>query len=339
MNLLYYPYINLPDTEWTIRTLLYYDNVSAIVPTQYFHEPERYEPFMREAVQNELITPVNPMNVLDNPWEVSRMFDEYLNQNKSILKRRRLPIQRNGISHIHEGKYSFRENGIHMHADKLNDGVFYNLIQMGLAEQIDDYWYGVEPKTAYELMTFLTSVVACKIDYQPVTDRITGKCFSTIYAQNKDIELRTRQYKRDLILKEMIPYPKQIDLTHLRRFKDRHHDLLTAFSNKVEQIALNPTITPESPLFTMVLDEMKAAKEELSARMNESHLGDIVFGTICGTIAAGLGFLASPVLGAIPGLLNAIYSACRIERPESTIDQTGLKYLALVDKRLRRKSR
>lgn len=60
MNLLYYPYINLPDTEWTIRTLLYYDNVSAIVPAQYFHEPERYEPFMREAVQNELITPVNP---------------------------------------------------------------------------------------------------------------------------------------------------------------------------------------------------------------------------------------------------------------------------------------
>lgn len=279
------------------------------------------------------------MNVLDNPWEVSRMFDEYLNQNKSILKRRRLPIQRNGISHIHAGKYSFRENGIHMHDDKLNDGVFYNLIQMGLAEQIDDYWYGVEPKTAYELMTFLTSVVACKIDYKPVTDRITGKCFSTIYAQNKDVELRTRQYKRDLILKEMIPYPKQIDLTHLRRFKDRHHDLLTAFSNKAEQIALNPIITPESPLFTMVLDEMKAAKEELSARMNESHLGDIVFGTICGTIAAGLGFLASPVLGAIPGLLNAIYSACRIERPENTIDQTGLKYLALVDKRLRRKSR
>ena len=31
MNLLYYPYINLPDTEWTIRTLLYYDNVSSIV--------------------------------------------------------------------------------------------------------------------------------------------------------------------------------------------------------------------------------------------------------------------------------------------------------------------
>lgn len=54
-NLLYYPYINLPNTDWAIRALLYYDNISSIVPTQYFYEPEQYEPFMREVIQNELI--------------------------------------------------------------------------------------------------------------------------------------------------------------------------------------------------------------------------------------------------------------------------------------------
>ena len=53
-------------------------------------------------------------------------------------------------------------------------------------------------------------------------------------------------------------------------------------------------------------------------------------------IAAGIGFMANPIIGAIPGFLNAIYSACRIEKPENVIDQTGLKYLALIDKRLRR---
>ena len=70
-NLLYYPYINLPNTDWTIRALLYYDNISSIVPAQYFHEPEHYEPFMREVIQRELLTPINPMTVLENPWEVS----------------------------------------------------------------------------------------------------------------------------------------------------------------------------------------------------------------------------------------------------------------------------
>ena len=125
------------------------------------------------------------------------------------------------------------------------------------------------------------------------------------------------------------------DLINLRKFKDKYRDLLKAFSNKVELLVLNPTITPESPLFKITLEDMKMAKEELSARMNESHIGDIIFGTICGTISAGIGLLASPVLG-IPGFLNAIHSACKIEKPENIIDQTGLKYLALVDKRLRR---
>lgn len=30
-NLLYYPYINVPKTDWLIRALLYYDNIASIV--------------------------------------------------------------------------------------------------------------------------------------------------------------------------------------------------------------------------------------------------------------------------------------------------------------------
>ena len=88
-SLLYYPYINLPQNDWTIRALLYYDNVNAIVPTQYFYEPEHYNPFMREAIMNELITPINPMDVLNNPYEVSLRFIEYLSARKSVIERRR----------------------------------------------------------------------------------------------------------------------------------------------------------------------------------------------------------------------------------------------------------
>lgn len=186
-------------------------------------------------------------------------------------------------------------------------------------------------------MTFLASVVGNAIDYIPTTDHIEKTIFSASYINNNDFELRIRQCKRDLILKNLIPYPQQVELANLRRFKDKYHDLLEAFTNRVELVTLDPLITPESPLFQQTLEDMKADKEELVARMNESRLGDIVFGAICGTISAGIAFLDKPVLGAVPGLLNAIYSACKIQRPESVIDQTGLKYLALVDKRLRRR--
>ena len=144
---------------------------------------------------------------------------------------------------------------IRVHANKCDTEIFDYLVDAGLAEIADTYWYNVESKTARELMFFLTSVIADKIDYLIATDRIDYG-FSQVYARNDDIELRTRQYKRDLILKELIPYPKQIDLTGLRQFKDRHQDLLNAFRNKVEMIALNPSITPESDTVSKSVSEI-----------------------------------------------------------------------------------
>lgn len=207
-------------------------------------------------------------------------------------------------------------------------------MEIGLAERIDYNWYNVENKTANDLMFLLSSVIADKIQSILATDKIDCS-FSQIYAQNNDVELRYRQYKRDLILKDLIPYPKQIDLTNLRRFKEKYHDLLITFRNKVESIVLNSAISPESKMFEVTLDELKHQKGELSARMNESHLCNINFGTICGTISAAISLFENSSVAAITGLLSAIYSVCKIERPESAIDQTGLKYLALVDKRMR----
>lgn len=332
-SLLYYPYINLPQNDWTIRALLYYDNVNAIVPTQYFYEPEHYNPFMREAIMNELITPINPMDVLNNPYEVSLRFIEYLSARKSVIERRRSFFS-NQAHIIHRDKSLSPYRQCKLHANKFDSNVFDYLMEIGLAERIDYNWYNVENKTANDLMFLLSSVIADKIQSILATDKIDYS-FSQIYAQNNDVELRYRQYKRDLILKDLIPYPKQIDLTNLRRFKEKYHDLLITFRNKVESIVLNSAISPESKMFEVTLDELKHQKGELSARMKESHLCNINFGTICGTISAAISLFENSSVAAITGLLSAIYSVCKIERPESVIDQTGLKYLALVDKRMR----
>lgn len=331
-NLLYYPYISLPHTDWTKRALLYYDNIGAIVPMQYFNNPELYDPFMREMIQNELIVPVNPMTVLERPWKIFQPFLQYISRNSILIDRRRQNFHRivfqEGL--LYKGPYA------KIHIEKFDYNILNEITQMGLARRLDEYWYQVEVNTAHELMTFLASVIANRIDYLPATDSIDKNSFSATYMRNQDIELRIRQYKRDMILKNLIPYPKNIDIYNLRRFKDKHHDLLETFRNKVELLVLNPIITPESPLFAATLNDMKSAKEELVARMDESRIGDIIFGTVCGVVSAGIGFIADPTIGAIPGLLSAIYTACKIEKPGNIIDQTGLKYLALVDKRMRK---
>lgn len=332
-NLLYYPYINLPKTDWTIRTLLYYDHIGSIVPEQYFHNPELYDPFMREMLINGLVTPINPMEVL-NHWDISNVFIEYLQNKRNHSMQRKVSIvgRRDNNSEDTETQAS-PKNSVRLHTNKFDYEVFAQLTEMGLAKKLNGSWYLVEKQIAHELMTFLATVISNKLDYQPISDKIETS-LSINYINNKNLTIRTRQCKRDIILKNLIPFPNQIDIFRLQQFKDKHYELLESFRRKVELIVLNPIMTPETPLFQATLEDMYASKEELCARMNESRLGDIIFGTICGTIAAGIGLLANPVVGGIPGFLNAIYSACRIEKPEDVRDQTGLKYLALVDKRL-----
>lgn len=40
-NALYYPYIQVPESPWFTRVLLYWDRVGAIVPNDYIEDPDR----------------------------------------------------------------------------------------------------------------------------------------------------------------------------------------------------------------------------------------------------------------------------------------------------------
>lgn len=260
-SLLYYPYINLPQNDWTIRALLYYDNVNSIVPARYFYEPEHYNTFMREAIMHELVTPINPMDILDNPYEVSRKFIGYLSAKKDVIEKRRRSFFSSRAHEISRDKFTSPYKQCKVHTNKFDRDIFDYLMEMGLAERLDCDWYNIESKTADDLMFLLSSVIADKIQSVVATDKIDYG-FSQVYARNNDVELRNRQYKRDLILKNLMPYPKQIDLTNLRRFKERHRDLLVTFRNKVESLVLDQTIPPESEMFGATLDELKMQKEE-----------------------------------------------------------------------------
>ena len=59
-NLLYFPYINVPKNSWTIRSILYWDNVGAIVPQIYKERPNKLERDMLNFVQQDLIQQVFP---------------------------------------------------------------------------------------------------------------------------------------------------------------------------------------------------------------------------------------------------------------------------------------
>lgn len=329
-NLLYYPHINVPRTDWTLRTLLYYDNIGSIVPQEYFYEPERnYEEFMLKLVQNELVTPINPIEILENPWEITRPFIELVELNRTKLPNLQDSFRKGQRGNIHIDKFSRTAN---IHADKFDENIFYALENLGLARRNEGRWYSVEQKTANNLMSFLASVIGAKTNRLPATDYLKP----TFYRQSFNQECK----KRETLLTNLIPFPEEIDLNKLLRFKERHSELLAAFRTRIELITLNPNIIEGSPLFFQYLAELHQRKEELSAKMNESKFNSIIFGTVCGLIGAYQGLASASTTGAIigglPGFANAVYSALQIEKAENVFDQSGLKFLALADKRLKR---
>lgn len=334
-NLLYYPYINIPRTNWTVRTLLYYDTVGSIVPQNYFYEPDNYEPFMRDLVRNELVIPINPMEVLERPWELADPFINYVDSEEFRLKLRRKSFLNGNSGRINENK--FRLNGPRIHVNKFDSEIFNRLEDFGLARRENYEWYIVEQKTANDLMTYLASVIGGKLNYLPTTDKQINR-FSV--AGNSQKVQKKEQMKREIILRELIPFPEQINLKQLRKFKDKHSDLLNAFKNKVELIALDPNLDEGTPLFNERIKELDFRKGELSAKMEESKFGNVFFGTVCGISGAMVGMAQAgttgAVIGALPAFSNAVYSALQIECAENIPDQSGMKYLALIDRKIRK---
>ncbi len=331
-NLLYFPYINLPKTDWTVRTLLYYEKVGSIVPMDFFYEPEKnYDPFMLDLVRQELVVPINPMEKLEHPWELNKPFLDFIQSDGYNINRKResFDLIKGPVKQL---KFLQRISSIS--SQKFDGDLMYSLSQLGLARRTKKNWYAVEKITANYLMAYLASVLAGKMNMLPTTD----KSFSIDFLRQFRRVTYKVSNKRDEILKELIPMPEEINITKLQKFKYKNLDNLNRFKNVVEQIALNP-IYDDNELLSEKIKELKFEKDALTSKMNESKLGAIFFGTACGIFGAAQGLATAATVGAVvgglPGFASAIYSALHIEKAEDTFDQTGMKYLSLADKRLR----
>ncbi|KLT70219.1 hypothetical protein [Flavobacterium sp. ABG] len=332
-NLLYYPYINMPKTNWTVRSLLYYDQIGSIVPMDYFYDPNKYDPFMRELVQKELVIPISPMEQFKKPWQICKQFTDYMNTEEFNLKQRKKSFKKKGGQKIFESKFQ----GIRIHTNKFDHELLYQIEQAGLAIREDNHeWFWVEKKTAGELMMFLASVLGKKIDFLPATDQ---KIKSNPFFLTKKRLEKTKE-KREIILESLIPFPEEIDLTKLIKFKEQNSELLKRFKNSVELIALNSDIEVGSDLFREKIKELEFGKDEISIKMNENKMGKIFFGTFCGISGAVIGLAAAgttgAIIGGLPSFANAIYSALQIEQIKDVDNNKGMKYIALVDKEIRK---
>ncbi|MDP3915850.1 MAG: hypothetical protein Q8R96_19150 [Bacteroidota bacterium] len=314
-NLLYFPYINIPKNNWTIKSLLYWDNVGIIVPPDFAENPNQYNKKTRDLLQTDLIEQVFPF---EYTWRVKK-FD------KGFLKLIYQPE-----FNLHKKQEDFKKSKMsRIHVQKFGEEILDKLVTMEIAVRlpVEWPWYYVESKTARLIMLYLATVIGKLGNFTPATDNFKNLDLSI---NQNGADLR-RNSLRQNILDDLIPYPIDPDLTKLRIFKDKYHEELKSFRILIEQSALTIASFKKNKIqkeFQLLkVAEINDKKEKILSDLNQSNLGQITFGTIFGLTGAAIGFSQ----GNIFSLLNAVHSSFQ-GYDNSEILSRDYSYLALIDK-------
>lgn len=75
-KLLYFPYCDIPESSWTIKSLLYWDSVGIIVPQSFINNPSKHNQFTIELLQTDLIETIFPHEYIN---QVKNFDDGFIN--------------------------------------------------------------------------------------------------------------------------------------------------------------------------------------------------------------------------------------------------------------------
>jgi hypothetical protein len=256
-NLLYYPTINIPKNAWLKSALLYWDEVSSIVPSDYngnlLLDLDRDLEYL---IDIEVFRPIKPETLIfaqDN-WEE---FEKFQNEFKEVvigkLFQTRLERQRRSVaSRIHSSKIQDLRTA-RVHSNKTSNGLFYFLEEKGLAKREDgNDWVQFEQNTALLYMSLLAKYLA-DIDSEHTSIGTDNAVYENFNFQKAN---KTNGFPvASLALKNILPSPKNnVSIEKIIKFKEKRKDNLKHFNLKLSEF------------------QQKASKSESNSELKETAI-------------------------------------------------------------------
>ena len=334
-NLLYFPAISVPETEWFTRALLYWDRVGTIVPFERMGAGSVVSQFTEELLKSGLLT-----NVLPDDWVYRLQANNYFQPFIELIK--------NDPTIYTKAQLEQRAT-IRIHSGKTGTGLAKQLEHLQLARYVEgpeyDAWYDVQVDAANLLMAYLASILAQRDDEQmyPITD--SEECleaFMRLPAQRRDDVVAATDWIRTAFLDEVLPAPTDpIDVAGLAAFKDRNGGLLVSLRTDVEKcvIAAADIDDPKLQARQIELDkrDLREQRDEIAARMIEQKWQRIAFGTVGAVVASAMLIADATIAGetlAIGGnslgLASAVYAAFEGKRGKERVLGAPMAYAALA---------
>lgn len=319
-NILYYPAINLPNNPWTIKSILYWEEVGVIVPQDFIETPEQFHPRMRKLIQENAVTQYFPDHYDYIQYSISEAVLKVI-LNKGYKLPRDWETRRGAYWKIHNTKFS--------------PDLFNTLTKLKLAEKLEKgRWYLVESKTASIMMSYLAAGIAKKIGHSPVTDRsafIRPENHLALVANDKD---RIRAH----LLDDVMPYPQNASISQLLSFKDKYSEQLISFRKNIEDAVENSWLIKDEVSRDAQLkkqtEKINAKKEELIAKLKERGFGKVVLGAVKGmAVDVAIGIFTGDVVSPIGTIIGGTYEVVK-EYKSNPIKGEDLAFIALLDHRL-----
>lgn len=303
-NVIYFPYIRVPQNEWFTRVLLYWDQVGSIVPIDFDNDPSKLGEYMYGLIQEDLVKPIIPGLHVDEIPNFTEAFLEYVDSPN-------YPVPRGVINRKRVSTFS-------VHMEKLGP-IGSKLVERGLAREKHDWaWYDVEAYTANQFMAYLAATLGKlpEIESKPITNSIQNlDSFAPQYHQGGKLRPEIDEM-RTVILKDIFPAPSGgINPKNLADFKDDHKRELTRFRNKVESFLLtaaaieNPSLRSET--IEQFINETRDDVDDLSERMKSRGWRRITSGVLGYSIVA-VGTASAIATGGLLGVVAAALGASKM---------------------------
>lgn len=173
-TILYYPTIDVPTNSWLRNSLLYWDEISSIVPQSWNNNyRNNLSPDINYLIDEGQFRAIRPDELIERPnnWEVLQTFQ---NEFKEIVLSQTFQkfIKRSEFhrSRIHINKIDHSKMSARVHENKTSHAIFYFLEDLGLASRKGNYdeWFYFERHTALIYMSLLAKYLA-DIDKEQTT--------------------------------------------------------------------------------------------------------------------------------------------------------------------------
>lgn len=316
-SILYYPTINIPNGIWLRNALLYWDEVSSIVPDN-FQDAELSSEllFLREEGFFRPLSPSNFLNNVDRYEKVDEFISEFFEILKTTAFKRRLQVEynariitsadeRNGFYRVESDSINFlsRVNNDKLHRishdklfrgdpsantfrvndDKLSHSIVYTLRDMGLVsrERHGNWWF-MEKNTAYIYMSLLAKYMAGVDKERTVPGTNNAYYQKLIFTKAKSV---SPYPVFDLHLSKVLPMPKANvsfeKILDFKKNKNRKKEL-EKFQKVLTDFQNSLSVAPdEKALKDLVYDfkvDLKNGLTGLQEVLNESAIDTFMGG-------------------------------------------------------------